>query len=261
MCNKKIYERNEDVSSGQMEVDSDTQRSSEEDILVRSTKRNKSSVSAEDSEIRPSYRDKVRGMAATPTTMEGLNNDDDDDASDDDVVEDLGDDYCFSMGMSRQEKISARRPWRTTLIIKLVGRRIGYRYLLNRLQAMSRIQSSISLMDLPNDFYIIRFRTTEDYNTALLDGSWLIGDHCLHVQRWNPNFLADMAEITHLPVWVRFLMLPIEYYSVPWLQRAGNKIGKTIKVDATTLLASRGRFARVCIEVDLRQPLKISVSS
>lgn len=51
-------------------------------------------------------------------------------------------------------------------------------------------------------------------------------------------------------------MLPLEYYSVSWLQRAGNEIGKTLKVDTITLLASRGCFARVCVDLDLRQPLK-----
>lgn len=63
-------------------------------------------------------------------------------------------------------------------------------------------------------------------------------------------------EITHLRIWIRFPMLPVKYYSIHWLQRAGNQIGKSLKVDYTTLLASRGRFARVCVEVDLYHPLK-----
>lgn len=37
---------------------------------------------------------------------------------------------------------------------------------------------------------------------------------------------------------------------------AVNKIGRTIKVDRTTLMASKGKFARVCIEVDLTKSLK-----
>lgn len=61
-------------------------------------------------------------------------------------------------------------------------------------------------------------------------------------------------EITSLPICVRFLVLPLEYYTEGWLKRAGNSIGRTIKLDIATLLASRERFARV--EVDLQQPLK-----
>lgn len=33
-------------------------------------------------------------------------------------------------------------------------------------------------------------------------------------------------------------------------------MGKTIKVDRTTLMASRSKFARVCVKIDLTKPLK-----
>lgn len=72
------------------------------------------------------------------------------------------------------------------------------------------------------------------------------------------NFVAETSVITHLPLWVKFPLLPIEYYSWQWLHRVGNQIGRTLKVDTTTLLASRGTFARVCIEVDHSQSLKSS---
>ncbi|KAL0294393.1 UNVERIFIED_CONTAM: hypothetical protein Scaly_3122100 [Sesamum calycinum] len=39
------------------------------------------------------------------------------------------------------------------------------------------------------------------------------------------------------------------------LMRIGNRIGRAVKVDETTMAASRGRYARVCVEVDLTKPL------
>lgn len=86
----------------------------------------------------------------------------------------------------------------------------------------------------------------------------MIGDNYHHVQRWKPIFMAEKAKkakITSLPVWVRILLLPIEYYSEGWLRRVGNRIGRMIKVDATTLIPSRGKIIRVCVEVDLKKPL------
>lgn len=53
-----------------------------------------------------------------------------------------------------------------------------------------------------------------------------------------------------------FPVLLVEYYTGKCLERAGNKIGCTIKVDITTLLASHGKFAGVCIEINLTRPLK-----
>lgn len=75
------------------------------------------------------------------------------------------------------------------------------------------------------------------------------------MQRWKPNFRPDSEEIKSLPVLVRFPILPLEYYTAGWLKRAGNSVGKTIGVDMATLIASQGKFARVCVEVDLGRPL------
>ncbi|MCI33556.1 hypothetical protein A2U01_0054773, partial [Trifolium medium] len=35
----------------------------------------------------------------------------------------------------------------------------------------------------------------------------------------------------------------------------GNRIGKTVKVDKNTLFQERGKYARVCVEVELSKPL------
>lgn len=48
----------------------------------------------------------------------------------------------------------------------------------------------------------------------------------------------------------------MEYNTFRWLERAGNRIGRTVRVDKTTLIASRGKFARVCVEIDLTKPLR-----
>lgn len=64
-----------------------------------------------------------------------------------------------------------------------------------------------------------------------------------------PNFRADKEEIHIMPVWVRFHVLPVEYYTVRWLKQEGNHIRRTVKVDFATLLASRGKFTRVMLRL------------
>lgn len=54
--------------------------------------------------------------------MEGLD-DNKEDVSDNDLEEEVLDNSLFSMGMTRHEKLVARKPWRTSLIIKLVAAR------------------------------------------------------------------------------------------------------------------------------------------
>lgn len=47
----------------------------------------------------------------------------------------------------------------------------------------------------------------------------------------------------------------MEFYTEKWFWIAGNQLGKTIRVDDTTLATTRGKFAGVCIEHDLTKPL------
>ncbi|PNY14872.1 ribonuclease H, partial [Trifolium pratense] len=56
-------------------------------------------------------------------------------------------------------------------------------------------------------------------------------------------------------VWIRFPSLGMEYYDESLLLALATAVGTPIKVDIRTLDASRGKFARVCIEIDLDKPV------
>lgn len=68
--------------------------------------------------------------------------------------------------------------------------------------------------------------------------------------------MADTVVINILPVWVKFLVLLVDYYTIKWLQTAGYRIGRTLRVDNITLITSQVKFARVCVEVNFSKPLK-----
>lgn len=106
----------------------------------------------------------------------------------------------FGMDMTQEEKIEARRPWCKNLIIRVVGYPVGYYYLWRRIQALRRTQVEPLLIDLGNDFFIIKLTCVAECVRALCDGPWVGGDNYLHVQRWRPKFFAVVAKIYTLPV-------------------------------------------------------------
>ncbi|KAI9122019.1 hypothetical protein K1719_006708 [Acacia pycnantha] len=55
--------------------------------------------------------------------------------------------------------------------------------------------------------------------------------------------------------WIRLLDVPFEFYDVESLRRIGNMVGEMIKVDRSTSIYDKGGFARICVELDLQQPL------
>ncbi|KAI9128601.1 hypothetical protein K1719_000084 [Acacia pycnantha] len=91
---------------------------------------------------------------------------------------------------------------------------------------------------------------------AFQEGPWMIQDHYLIVQRWRPNFNPWKADLQcHIAAWIRLLDVPFEFYNVESLRRIGNMIGRMIKVDRSTSIYDKGGFARICVEIDLKQSL------
>nr|POE95774.1 g-type lectin s-receptor-like serine/threonine-protein kinase [Quercus suber] len=95
----------------------------------------------------------------------------------------------------------------------------------------------------------------EDYGAVLRKGPWFIGEHFLSIRPWEPDFRLPLANVTSIAVWVRLNELPIEYYNAEALLHIGKTIGKVLRVDTHTASEARGRFARICVQIDVDKPL------
>ena len=93
-----------------------------------------------------------------------------------------------------------------------------------------------------------------DCEKVLEGGPWLIHQHYITLRQWTPNFKPSEAITTHLKVWVDLLELPMEYYDKEVLLRVGAAIGKPVKIHPITERRERVRFARLCVEIDLKSP-------
>jgi hypothetical protein len=206
-----------------------------------------------------SYKEKMLGMKGG-TRSEGGEEDEiaeEEEEGDSMKVEEcrVGDYECPKFIFSKLEEKRLYRPWRRGVIVKLLGRRIGYKALETRLKQMWVRKGVISIIDLGNDYYLVAFSHEDDQYAALVDGPWFIYDHYLTVKEWSPNFHPASDTIEEVAVWMRISGLPIEYYDSKILHFIGNRVGKTVKVDKNTLTQERGKYARLCVQVNLTKPL------
>lgn len=75
------------------------------------------------------------------------------------------------------------------------------------------------------------------------------------MKEWATNFNHFVDNIEKLLAWVRFPCLPIEYYDKEFLMKIRSKIGRPVRIDQVTRLISRGKFSRICVEIDVTKPL------
>ncbi|KAJ4822284.1 hypothetical protein Tsubulata_006389 [Turnera subulata] len=161
---------------------------------------------------------------------------------DDDVEYEDGDivfvDSEIGKGIELSEvfKSSLDKHWSNSVVVKLLGRLIGYKVLCSRL-----------------------FEHATDCVHALCDGPWQILGNALAVQPWSSHFRASEDHLTRAVIWGQFADLAPSWYHPRILGALGSLVGRTIKIDIKTHTAERGQYAKVAVEVDLTQPLKLKV--
>ena len=106
-----------------------------------------------------------------------------------------------------------------------------------------------------HDFFLIRFSLKEDHLRVLRNGPWFVGGHYLSIRRWEVNFKPSLANLSAVAVWIHLSELPIEYYEESVFRDIGRAIRPVLRVDTHTTLEVRGKFARLCVQVNLDESI------
>lgn len=163
----------------------------------------------------------------------------------------------FQFSNKVEEKLNLE--WNSAVIVKLMGRpntANAYKFMFDSLNRKWVTKGPWQLVDLPNGFFAVKFQLVEDMDYALCNGPWIIAGQTLVVQKWRPDFDPLVDKISRMAVWVRILELPVKYYKDLALYRIGGLLGTVVKVDKVTLGQTRGKFCRLCVEINLDEPLK-----
>ncbi|CAN1778832.1 hypothetical protein LINPERHAP1_LOCUS14527, partial [Linum perenne] len=161
---------------------------------------------------------------------------------------------CPTISFSEEEVRSFYKPWSKALVIKILEKKFSYQTVKRRLETLWAKSGSIQVSDAANSFFLVRFSDQDDYQRAAFRGPWKIYDYYIAVARWTPQFNEEKP-IEKILTWVRLPRLPIHYFNQLAVSRIGNHIGRTVRLDLATTEGARGRYARVCVEVDISKPL------
>ncbi|KAI9125002.1 hypothetical protein K1719_003618 [Acacia pycnantha] len=136
-----------------------------------------------------------------------------------------------NLHVSAEEYDAWCKPFRNSLIVKLLGKTVNVGFMRFRMERMWAAKGPLRVTPLSNGSKVeAEFQSPES-------------DHQKRVA-----------------VWVRIPDLPHELYNLESIRRIGNMIGKTLKIDRTTAFSEKGGFARMYVEVDLQKPLLLGFS-
>ncbi|KAK4276359.1 hypothetical protein QN277_019316 [Acacia crassicarpa] len=157
-------------------------------------------------------------------------------------------------------------PWNYALILTVLGRKFNL-FVLKDLLIKLWGFSNFDLIDVPNNYFVVRFQDKElwrsHYKKVMYEGPWVIRGHCVLIQRWTPYFNPYQNPLGRVATWVRIPDVPLQCYNKHCISRIGDRIGRTLRVDMNTFQddhesapkIQRGRFVRICVELDLQKKL------
>lgn len=110
----------------------------------------------------------------------------------------------------------------------------------------------VSLIDPRH--YLILPATYEDMILAQAHEVHNIANCMFRLYRWTKNLVFG-KDSTEVPIWMKLPNLPLVYFNPTFLQRIGNSIGKFLRQDENTAHMQLAVHARICVEMDVAQPL------
>ncbi|XP_057426143.1 uncharacterized protein LOC130719539 [Lotus japonicus] len=203
---------------------------------------------------RPTFKEKVLGKKAVEEGRKQVRNLVDAGIMKKDLVD--GNSYFPMFDFKDDHSYEAIcKPFEACLVVQLLGKSIGYKALCEKLRFLWKPVGGFEVRDLHHGYFLIQFDLTEDRERAMVGAPWMIYDHYLAVKPWTPDFVAANSKISTTAVWIRIPGLGFQFYEESILVTLASAVGTPIRVDMNTADMQRGKYARVCVEIDLTKPV------
>ena len=137
------------------------------------------------------------------------------------------------------------------------GKNPGFRALHNIIASIWKCEASLTIHE--SGWLIYHFKSEEDKLTVLRGGPYLVYGRPLVLRQMTKYFDFSSAEMSRVPVWVKFPSLPLCCWSPVCLSKIASVIGKPIQCDRLTSNLARMSYARVLVEIDLLEELRHNV--
>src|ERR1044072_488069 len=143
----------------------------------------------------------------------------------------------FFLGLAWRGRHTSRcvNHGRDCLVIKLLGKHIGYGALCEKLRHIWKMSGGYEVRDIHHGYFLVKFDLEEDKEKAISGAPWMIYDHYLSVKPWTPDFVAANSKISTTLVWIRIPGLGFQFYDESVLLTLATGVGEPKRVDMQTV--------------------------
>ena len=122
------------------------------------------------------------------------------------------------------------------------------------------IKGHVEYVEMGNHWILLRFANAQDRMLVYDKRPYFVNGLNFVLQPWVVFFDPCVSNIVRVDQCLRIPRLPWEFRDVEILSDLLREVGPIIRVDQNTLLCLKGRFARVCVNLNITQPLSGSLT-
>jgi hypothetical protein len=145
------------------------------------------------------------------------------------------------------------------LICKFLGLRLSLPILESWAHRMWNPEGDMEILLAANNYFMVIFSSLSDRNKAFEGGPYFFNQVGLFIKPWHMGFNSAEEIPSQVPVWIRLPRLPLEFWREDILHSISLLLGKPVGSATQTQDRKVISFARICVEVDLNNPLPDSI--
>ncbi|XP_062171116.1 uncharacterized protein LOC133876895 [Alnus glutinosa] len=141
--------------------------------------------------------------------------------------------------------------WRSSLVGQFMDKSLPYFLVKKAVTGMWSQFGDVEVFSLENGMYIFRFQDEATCDEIMESRLWHISNKPLILRKWKPGMQILKLALSSVPVWVKFLHLPMEFWTPNGLSYVASGVGVPLYADKVTKEQKRLGFARVLVELDV----------
>jgi hypothetical protein len=140
--------------------------------------------------------------------------------------------------------------WNSSLVGQFLDKAFPFFLVKKSVQLMWKQYGDVEVFSVENEMFIFRFADEATCDEVLESKLWYVANKPLILRKWTPGMQVLKLTMSSIPIWVKFMHLPLEYWTKTCLSHVASGVGKPLFADRVTEEQQRLGYARVLVEID-----------
>ncbi|VFQ88410.1 unnamed protein product [Cuscuta campestris] len=160
---------------------------------------------------------------------------------------------CKIAKMTKDDIVETSSYWETAILMCILGANPPVEVVEGFAKRIWKHADILDVTMLKPGQFVFRFGRTEDTEEILKKSYYFFDNKPVYVRKWQPGSRVNLDALTDIPIWIQLPDLDPKFWSISGLSKIGTLIGNPIKADKTTIGKTKLNYARIQIEVGMKQ--------